>query len=49
MDAGNLLSPMLGRGELQCKYGKSMLREEVSDLDIAEIVSKWTSIPILNL
>ncbi|RWW70846.1 hypothetical protein BHE74_00021452 [Ensete ventricosum] len=29
--------------------GKSMLREEVTDLDIAEIVSKWTGIPISNL
>lgn len=31
------------------KSGKSMLREEVSDLDIAEIVSKWTGIPLSNL
>ncbi|KAJ4758115.1 hypothetical protein LUZ62_068490 [Rhynchospora pubera] len=29
--------------------GKSMLREEVTDLDIAEIVSKWTGIPVSNL
>ncbi|RZC53931.1 hypothetical protein C5167_012789 [Papaver somniferum] len=29
--------------------GNSMLREEVSDLDIAEIVSKWTGIPLSNL
>lgn len=29
--------------------GKSFLREEVSDLDIAEIVSKWTGIPLSNL
>lgn len=29
--------------------GNSMLREEVTDLDIAEIVSKWTGIPISNL
>ncbi|CAA6661666.1 unnamed protein product [Spirodela intermedia] len=29
--------------------GNSMLREEVSDFDIAEIVSKWTGIPISNL
>lgn len=26
-----------------------MLREEVTDLDIAEIVSKWTGIPLQNL
>ncbi|KAJ1422325.1 Chaperone protein clpB 2 [Sesbania bispinosa] len=26
--------------------GKSMLREEVTGNDIAEIVSKWTGIPI---
>jgi ATP-dependent Clp protease ATP-binding subunit ClpB len=26
-----------------------MLREEVTDLDIAEIVSKWTGIPVSNL
>ncbi|KAK1275271.1 hypothetical protein QJS04_geneDACA003818 [Acorus gramineus] len=31
------------------KSGKSMLREEVTDNDIAEIVSKWTGIPISNL
>lgn len=29
--------------------GKSLLREEVTDLDIAEIVSKWTGIPLSNL
>lgn len=29
--------------------GHSMLREEVTDVDIAEIVSKWTGIPISNL
>lgn len=29
--------------------GKSLLREEVTDLDIAEIVSKWTGIPLTNL
>ncbi|CAA7398040.1 unnamed protein product [Spirodela intermedia] len=29
--------------------GNSMLREEVADFDIAEIVSKWTGIPISNL
>uniref|UniRef100_A0ACD5YNF8 Uncharacterized protein n=1 Tax=Avena sativa TaxID=4498 RepID=A0ACD5YNF8_AVESA len=29
--------------------GKSMLREEVTDTDIAEIVSKWTGIPVSNL
>ncbi|XP_068652200.1 chaperone protein ClpB3, mitochondrial [Aristolochia californica] len=31
------------------KSGKSMLREEVTDQDIAEIVSKWTGIPLSNL
>ncbi|XP_004293242.1 PREDICTED: chaperone protein ClpB3, mitochondrial [Fragaria vesca subsp. vesca] len=31
------------------KSGKSFLREEVTDLDIAEIVSKWTGIPLSNL
>eukprot|EP01018_Ginkgo_biloba_P006974 Gb_21720 [translate_table: standard] len=31
------------------KAGKSMLREEVTDVDIAEIVSKWTGIPVSNL
>ncbi|XXG64591.1 hypothetical protein AAC387_Pa05g2497 [Persea americana] len=31
------------------KSGNSMLREEVTDLDIAEIVSKWTGIPLSNL
>ncbi|XP_073526538.1 uncharacterized protein [Phyllobates terribilis] len=29
--------------------GKSLLREEVTDVDIAEIVSKWTGIPLSNL
>jgi ATP-dependent Clp protease ATP-binding subunit ClpB len=29
--------------------GKSMLHEEVTDIDIAEIVSKWTGIPVSNL
>ncbi|KAK4274489.1 hypothetical protein QN277_017698 [Acacia crassicarpa] len=29
--------------------GQSLLREEVTDLDIAEIVSKWTGIPLSNL
>ncbi|XP_057959540.1 chaperone protein ClpB4, mitochondrial [Malania oleifera] len=31
------------------KSGKSLLREEVTDLDIAEVVSKWTGIPLQNL
>lgn len=31
------------------KSGSSMLREEVTDLDIIEIVSKWTGIPLSNL
>ncbi|KAJ6924874.1 hypothetical protein NC652_017980 [Populus alba x Populus x berolinensis] len=31
------------------KSGKSLLREEVTDFDIAEIVSKWTGIPVSNL
>ncbi|KAK4747086.1 hypothetical protein SAY87_026123 [Trapa incisa] len=31
------------------KSGKCLLREEVTDLDIAEIVSKWTGIPLSNL
>ncbi|XP_048444226.1 chaperone protein ClpB4, mitochondrial [Pyrus x bretschneideri] len=31
------------------KSGNSMLREEVTDIDIAEIVSKWTGIPLSNL
>ncbi|KAL3497298.1 hypothetical protein ACH5RR_040030 [Cinchona calisaya] len=31
------------------KSEKSLLREEVTDLDIAEIVSKWTGIPLSNL
>ncbi|KAL8475237.1 hypothetical protein ACS0TY_031588 [Phlomoides rotata] len=29
--------------------GKSLLREEVTDVDIAEIVSRWTGIPLSNL
>ncbi|KAK4785235.1 hypothetical protein SAY86_001924 [Trapa natans] len=31
------------------KSGKCLLREEVTDHDIAEIVSKWTGIPLSNL
>eukprot|EP00252_Welwitschia_mirabilis_P025964 TRINITY_DN830_c0_g1_i2.p1 TRINITY_DN830_c0_g1~~TRINITY_DN830_c0_g1_i2.p1 ORF type:complete len:991 (-),score=246.95 TRINITY_DN830_c0_g1_i2:110-3082(-) len=31
------------------KSGKAMLREEVTEIDIAEIVSKWTGIPVSNL
>ncbi|KAJ8437817.1 hypothetical protein Cgig2_013433 [Carnegiea gigantea] len=31
------------------KSGKSMLREEVTGTDIAEIVSKWTGIPVSKL
>lgn len=31
------------------EIGKSMLREEVTEIDIAEIVSKWTGIPVSNL
>ncbi|KAF6147268.1 hypothetical protein GIB67_013089 [Kingdonia uniflora] len=31
------------------KSGKSLLREEVTDFDIAEIISKWTGIPLSNL
>ncbi|KAG6384345.1 hypothetical protein SASPL_155822 [Salvia splendens] len=31
------------------RSGKSMLREEVSGSDIAEIVSKWTGIPVSKL
>ncbi|XP_031102917.1 chaperone protein ClpB3, mitochondrial-like [Ipomoea triloba] len=31
------------------KSGSSLLREEVTDVDIAEIVSKWTGIPLSNL
>ena len=31
------------------KSGKSMLREEVTESDIAEIVSKWTGIPVSKL
>jgi ATP-dependent Clp protease ATP-binding subunit ClpB len=29
--------------------GKSMLREEVAESDIAEIISKWTGIPLSKL
>lgn len=31
------------------KSGKSLLREEVTDIDITEVVSKWTRIPLSNL
>lgn len=29
--------------------GKSLLREEVTEADIAEVISKWTGIPISKL
>ncbi|KAF8783865.1 hypothetical protein HU200_000310 [Digitaria exilis] len=35
--------------EFQQSGKSSMLREEVTDVDIAEIVSKWTGIPVSNL
>jgi ATP-dependent Clp protease ATP-binding subunit ClpB len=31
------------------KSGKSLLREEVTEADIAEIISKWTGIPVSKL
>ncbi len=31
------------------KSGKSLLREEVTEADIAEVISKWTGIPISKL
>lgn len=31
------------------KSGNSLLREEVTEADIAEIISKWTGIPVLKL
>jgi ATP-dependent Clp protease ATP-binding subunit ClpB len=31
------------------KSGNSLLREEVTESDIAEIISKWTGIPVLKL
>ncbi len=31
------------------KTGKSLLREEVTEADIAEIISKWTGIPVSKL
>jgi ATP-dependent Clp protease ATP-binding subunit ClpB len=31
------------------KTGKSLLREEVTEADIAEVISKWTGIPISKL
>ena len=31
------------------KNQKSLLREEVTEEDIAEVISKWTSIPISKL
>ncbi len=31
------------------KSGKSLLREEVTEVDIAEVISKWTGIPISKL
>eukprot|EP00271_Cylindrocystis_brebissonii_P010349 TRINITY_DN2651_c0_g1_i1.p1 TRINITY_DN2651_c0_g1~~TRINITY_DN2651_c0_g1_i1.p1 ORF type:complete len:1031 (-),score=214.44 TRINITY_DN2651_c0_g1_i1:1000-4092(-) len=43
------LEAALGDLEDYQRTGKSMLREEVTGSDIAEIVSKWTGIPISKL
>ncbi|CAL2250105.1 unnamed protein product [Prunus armeniaca] len=49
----NSLQRQLGGAEKELdeyiKSGKSMLREEVTGNDIAEIVSKWTGIPVSKL
>ncbi|XP_059451332.1 chaperone protein ClpB3, chloroplastic-like, partial [Corylus avellana] len=49
----NSLQRQLGSAEKELveymKSGKSMLREEVTGSDIAEIVSKWTGIPVSKL
>ncbi|KAJ6960112.1 chaperone protein ClpB3, chloroplastic [Populus alba] len=49
----NSLQRQLGSAEKELdeymKSGKSMLREEVTGDDIAEIVSKWTGIPVSKL
>ncbi|CAN1325317.1 Chaperone protein ClpB4, mitochondrial [Linum perenne] len=49
----NLLKQKLEEAEIKLaefrKSGSSLLREEVTDIDIAEIVSKWTGIPLSNL
>jgi ATP-dependent Clp protease ATP-binding subunit ClpB len=38
-----------GKLEQRQTTGKSLLREEVTEADIAEIISKWTGIPISKL
>jgi ATP-dependent Clp protease ATP-binding subunit ClpB len=38
-----------GRLSQTQKSGNSLLREEVTESDIAEIISKWTGIPVLKL
>ncbi|MEW6496077.1 MAG: ATP-dependent chaperone ClpB [Cyanobacteriota bacterium] len=47
------LQKSLGEAEKQLSEsqtsGKSLLREEVTEADIAEIISKWTGIPISKL
>lgn len=43
------LSEALSSLEAYQKSGKAMLREEVSGADIAQIVSKWTGIPVAQL
>ncbi|XP_009365844.2 LOW QUALITY PROTEIN: chaperone protein ClpB3, chloroplastic [Pyrus x bretschneideri] len=49
----NSLQRQLGGAEKELdeymRSGKSMLREEVTGSDIAEIVSKWTGIPVSKL
>lgn len=49
----NSLQRQLGSAEKELdeyiRSGKSMLREEVTGSDIAEIVSKWTGIPVSKL
>ena len=44
------LEKQLAAGEIEAKSGTSqLLRQEVTDQDIAEVVAKWTNIPVTRL
>ncbi|KAG1662130.1 hypothetical protein FOA52_012992 [Chlamydomonas sp. UWO 241] len=42
-------SDLVAKAEQYGKNGSKMLREEVAESDIAEIISKWTGIPVSKL
>ncbi|MGK5085209.1 ATP-dependent chaperone ClpB [Bdellovibrionota bacterium FG-1] len=39
----------LGKKEVQSKKGLSLLRQEVTENDVAEVVSRWTGVPVTRM